>query len=105
LIAKRNLLGIGIVHDQRLFEDKQVLLTPGAGQGFENSGFIGFAVVLAEAGQHLRVPFTADDCPEDLLRSVVGELLPPRFSNIPCWQSWCITRLTVPARNRLNRRR
>ena len=66
-VAHAELCRVKIEEGQGLCKDKQVLLTPGAGQRPGDLVCILFAAVVAQGGQVLRVALARDNGTDDLL--------------------------------------
>ena len=73
-ITSSQLVSEKIEQVERLLEDKEMFLSPIAGQGFDDGSLIGLTARLAESSQDFGVPFTGDNGPQDMLAGNTGNI-------------------------------
>jgi hypothetical protein len=67
-----DLAGVKVKQFQRLLEDKEVLLAPGAGEGAGDLCFALLTVWMTQGGQLVRVALSGDDGADDAQAGVAG---------------------------------
>ena len=73
-VAGFDLAGIEVVEFERLLEDEEVLLAPGAGEGLGDFVFGFLAARVAQGGEFMGVTLTGDDGADDGQAGLTGEL-------------------------------
>lgn len=73
-VAGFDLAGVEVIEFQRLLEDEEVLLAPGAGEGLGDFVFGFLAARVAQGGEFMGVTLTGDDGADDGQAGLTGDV-------------------------------